>query len=281
MKRVVAISAAAILIVAAIFGLSACQKKVEVETGTKVVCSYGHTVTDDIKTIEVPADEVSEHRVRTETVVCDRHKKLEALYQDAQQALRDGDTKAAKAKLTEVVALEKTFGKAQAQLDAVAKGETPKPDTGSTSGSAPDPKPANPGEGDTSGPSGSMKVWMPDKLTGFTANKPVVDVLTISRTYAPESGSKAFTLVIVAEQYRTAKDANAALNSRIKSRYTKDVDTLKINGHTIHFGTDGKQFAASGFTDGAILVAMEMSANQGVAPKELKGLVEGVLKQLP
>lgn len=282
MKRFALVSAAVVLVVAVAVGLAACQKKVEVETGTRVACTYGHEVSNDVRTIEVPADEASNYRVKSERVVCDRHKKIESLYGDAQRALATGDTKTAKTKLLEVIAAEKGFGKAQAQVAEIDAGKTPTPDgqpakpgTGST------PKPENPGEGDTSVPSGSLKVWMPDTLAGFTAQKPAVDVLSISRAYVPDGGSKAFTFVIVAEQFRSAKDAGVALDRRIKSRYTKDVDTLKINGHTVYFGTDGTRFAAAGFTDGSIAIGMEMSAREGTSPKALKGLMEDVLKQLP
>lgn len=284
MKRVALIAASLTLVVAAALGLSACEQKVAVRTGTKTVCTYGHTIADDVKTVEVASEDAASYQVRTVTEVCDRHKKLESLYGDAQKALGSGDTNTAKAKLTEVVAVDKAFANARTQLDEISAGKTPKPDatpTEQTSGGTQPPKEEKPGDADTSGPSGSLKGWMPDSLAGFTAQKPVVEALTISRTYTPAEDSKAFTFVIVAEQFRSPKDAQAALSARIKGRYPKDAATLSINGHKTYFGTDGKRFAAAGLTDGSVMVALEMSADDGVAPKTLRGLIEGVLKQLP
>lgn len=282
MKRVLALAAAMGLLASVALGASACSKKVEVQTGTKTVCSYGHTVSDDIRTIEVSSDEVALHRVETKTVVCDRHKKLETLYGDAQKAIGAGDLKTAQAKLTEIVAADTGFKMAKSQLDRIKAGQKPAPDsgTGTPSGGS-TPKPQNPGDSETSVPSGSLKVWMPDSLTGFTASEPIVDVLTISRTYRPASDSKILTFVIVAEQYRTPKDAAAALDSRIKRQYTKDVDAPTIKGRTVHIGTDGKQFAAAGLTKGSVFVALEMSAKDGAAPKALKSTLVEVLNQLP
>ena len=86
-------------------------------------------------------------------------------------------------------------------------------------------------------------------------------------------------MVIVAEQFRNADAAKLAFQHQVKQSYTKDVETLKINGHDAYFGTDGKRFAAIGFTDGAVLVALEITAAK--SPQTLRALAEQVAKQLP
>jgi len=48
----------------------------------------------------------------------------------------------------------------------------------------------------------------------------------------------------------------------------------------VYFGTDGGQFAAIGFTNGAIMVALEATPDSG-SPAALKSTLEKVLGQLP
>jgi len=65
----------------------------------------------------------------------------------------------------------------------------------------------------------------------------------------------------------------------VKQAYTKNAATLKINGHDMYFGTDGRRFAAIGFTDGSVMVALELTAPK--SPQNLRALAEQVAKQLP
>lgn len=296
-KRVLAIVAAVVVIGAVAFGIFTMQNRVEVQAGTRVVCSYGHVISEDIQTLRVPASEVAEHRVVTTSELCDRHAKLEALFGEAQEALEAGDVKKAEAKLAEIVALDPAFSRAKEQLDAIAAGNTPQPvggstgsggsgstgssgGSGGTGGSTAPPAPDNPGEGYLGGPIGSLIKWLPDEISGYTAQRPAVDVLSIAREYKPDSGSATFSLIIVAEQFRSAKDAEAALEKQIKSVYPKDASTMTVKGRTIYFGTDGRRYAAAGLADGAVMVALEMTPNSGT-PKDLKPALEAVLNQLP
>jgi hypothetical protein len=294
MKRVVIIVAVVAVLAAAAFGVTQLQNRVEVQTGERVVCSYGHVVSEDIQTLKVPASQAAQYSVTTTSVLCDRHAKLEALFSDAQEALEAGELAKAEAKLAEIVALDPTFPGAKKQLDEIAAGKKPQPvaggDTGGntggntggdTGGGTTPPDDEYPGDGDLSGPIGALAKWIPDNITGFTAQPPTVDVLNLARNYRPDSGSDIFSLVIVAEQFRTPSDAVTALDRKIKSVYPNDATTLKINGRSVYFGTDGSRFAAAGLTDGAVLVAVEMSPKQGSSPAQVKSAMEAVLKQLP
>ena len=128
-------------------------------------------------------------------------------------------------------------------------------------------------------PVGALGKWTPDTITGFKAAKPLSDPLSISREYLPSGNSPAEALVIVAEQFRTAAEAKTGLERQVKRAYNKDSATFKVNGHSVYFGTDGRRFAALGFTDGAVMVALELTAAGD--PKGLRSLAEQVAKQLP
>lgn len=268
---------------AALLTSSGCQKKVEVQTGTRTVCTYGEPVSTDVKTISVPADKVRAYRVVTKTVTCDRHGKLEALYAAAQSDIAKGDLTAAKVKLTQIIATDSAFRRAQEQLSAIAAGKKPTPDTaggGTSTRSKPTSPTATPGDDKPTGPALSLLRWAPDKLTGFTAAAPGVDAMVVSRQYTPQSGSKAESLVIVVEQFRSSEVAKAALDTLVKSGYPSDAAQPTINGHKAYYGTDGRGYAVVSFTQGAVLVEVEMSSKPG-AQATLKDPIIAVAKQLP
>lgn len=263
-----------------------CQPKVEVKTGTRVICTYGEVISDSTRTVKVPKNESGSYRVSTETTTCDRHQKLDALYEAAQSDIETGNLTAAAAKLTQVVAGDPTFAKAKEQLDQIAAKKKPTPDrrrsTGGTT-TAPGTTPVTPPPVVTepTGPIESLLQWAPDVIPGYaTAAKAGSDSLTISREYVPSKGSNVAGFVIVAEQFRDSAGAGEGLKRQVKQAYTRDSATVAINGHQAYFGTDGRRFAALGFTSGAVMVALEMSAKSG-APLDLKNDLIAAAKALP
>ena len=274
------------LIVAMGVVLGGCQRTVEVESGLAVTCTYGHEISDDVKTIKVPAKNASAYRVRKETRTCDRHLALEALYSEAQVALAAGDTKLAETKLTQIVADEPTFRRAAQQKDAIARGEKPAPDDSPATPSAPVPTPPTtsepkPGDGDTSGPIGALEKYVPATLEGYTAQRASTDALVISRNYVPDGSSQAVLLVIQAEQFRTAAEAKSALADAMRFATSKSASSQDINGHEVKLGDNGRDSSFAGFVDGSILVSMEMAAKSGVDASKLKGTVVDAVRALP
>ena len=83
----------------------------------------------------------------------------------------------------------------------------------------------------------------------------------------------------MAEQNRTGDDAKKALARQVKQAYTHDSATFKVNGHDAYFGTDGRRFAVIGFTDGAVMVALELTTAK--SPENQRSLAEQIAKQLP
>jgi len=261
----------------ALLGAPACQRMVEVQTGTRVVDEQGRVISEDVRTVRVSADKAGEYRVVTVT----QESKLASLYDQAQTAIAAGDLKTAEKKLAEVLVVSTTYRKAKQQYDAITAGKKVTPDNGSTAGggSSTPGTTKPPSTKPPVTPSGLLR-WVPDTITGFSAAKPFVDPLSVTRDYRPASGTRAQTLVVYAEQFRSAADAKKALQAQVKSQYPKSPDTTTINGHDVYFGTDGREFVVIGFTEGAVMVAAEASAESGDLPG-LKELLRGVVEQLP
>ena len=247
----------AVLVAVAVgyFALSGCERTVSVENGVRVVCTYGHTVSDSVKTIEVPASQASNYSVQTKTITCPKHQQAEKLYGEAQAALAKADLKAAAASLKKVIALDAGFRQAKAQLAEIEAGKKPKPDTaisgggspGSSAGgsgaggSAPEPgsgssepsgtadggekpgtTPGTPGDDvEPEGPVASLRKWLPDDIKGYAAEPLTADAFVLTRNYAPSGGPKTKQLVIAAEQLGNADKVDAALEANIKLLYTR------------------------------------------------------------
>ncbi|MEI8082765.1 MAG: hypothetical protein WCI74_13075 [Actinomycetes bacterium] len=269
----------ALVDVLAVAGVSVvgCQRKVEVQSGTRTVCTAGEVISEDIKTVKVPADKAGAYKVVTITVTCDRHSGLATTYAEAQAALAVGDIKLAATKLDQVLAVDPTYRKAKAQSDAIKKGQKPAPDTNTPStpetGTVTEPPP---GDG---GGTGSLSKWAPDTITGFTADKIKSDALSMSREYLPSGSSAAKGLAVSAEQFRTSEDAQSALKRQVKEKYSRNAASIKVKNRDAYFGTDGQAHAVIGFTDGAVLVALELTSTK--SPESLRSLAEQVAAQLP
>jgi hypothetical protein len=272
--------AAALALAVALVAVTGCQHTVQVKTGTRIVDGQGRVVSEDVKTVSVPEGEAGKYRVVTLT----QESKLTGLYDEAQRAIAAGDLAAAEAKLAELLSISKPYRKAQEQLASIRAGKTVKADTGSSGGagssgggssggSTKPPPSAEP----TAAPTGLAR-WTPDALSGFSAGKMQLDPLSVSRQYADTKGALA-QLVIYAEQYRSAAEARKQLALQVKQRYPESPDSTTINGRTVYFGTDGQSFAAAGFTDGAVMVAIEGLPESG-KPSGLKGRLMGVIEQL-
>lgn len=272
-RSLVAIIAMALVLTTA----TGCRRMVEVQTGVKIDCPYGHIDDSAVQAVEVPAKVASEYRVTTEKRTCDRHKRLESLYAQAQAALSAGDMKTAEAKLREIAAAESGFRKTDDQLTDLDAGKTPTPDSGSGP-STPATTTPNPGESDTSSPIGSLKKFVPDTLPNFAADPPLAEPLAITREYEATSGS-ARRLVIVAEQARTAKEAASKVAGQMRG-YPNAADTITSGSRRIRFGGDGRNYVTAAFTQGTVVVILEMSAKDGVDPIKLKSTILDIASAL-
>lgn len=269
--------AIAVLLVSALALAGACQRMVDVQTGTRTVDAQGKVISENIRTIKVPADKAGEYRVVTITQRALNADSIASLYAQAQKDIMSGETTSALKKLEQLLSFTSDYRQAKKQREAIKQGKKVSPDTDKPPSSS---STTTKTPGQQAQTAGSLLRWTPDTLSGFTAAQPLVDSLTCTREYRPKSGSDAESLVIVAEQFRTADEAKLALKSQVKQRYPKNAETISVNGHEAYFGSDGKRFAVIAFTSGTAMVAVEASPDSG-SPSGLKSLLTGVVKQLP
>lgn len=232
-----------------------CESKVKVRTGERVVCTYGETVSSSIKVIEVPASEADKYKVTTRTVVCKRHSTLERLYAEAQKALAVSDVETAKARLTEILAIDPNYRKAREQSDAIGSGQTPAPDSSS-------PTTSTPNAGPPEAPVAGLAEWVPDEIAGYEARPIIADELALTRVYLPKGGGNVSSVTIVAEKHPTAAIAESAAKALIASQYSSARQTLQIKGRTLQYGTYGS-YAAVSWSEGTVQVTIEARAKSG------------------
>jgi hypothetical protein len=245
---------------------------VTVRTGEVVLCTAGEVIEDNTKEIEVPVKDVSKYSVTTKVITCERHQGLAGLWEAAQQALAQGDTNAARAKLAAIVAKDPTYagGKAKQQLDEISGGGSPSAD-GSQSGTSTaggGGTPPSDGE-EPVGPVANLLKYVPDEIEGYTAQGLTADPASITRNYIPLSGT-ADLMVISVEQMVDAKRAATGLDA-FKQTYPDNFATVTIAGKNGRFGTRSG-FAAAAFVDGSLLVTIEMHVKTG-KPLDLKPAV--------
>lgn len=259
--------------------------KVKVETGERVMCRYGHLVSEDVKVVEVPADRAGDYSVVTRTITCPRHAAIELLYAEAQAAIQAGDLKAARADLLEVVKQDPSFRRAARQVEQIAAGKKPAPDTTATP--APSPAPGG-GPGGTPGgtegkvpvgPIKSLTGWVPDTLTGFRAEPILADAMQVTREYVATGGGPIESLAIVVEQYKSPQAAAAAIPIGIGRDYPVGWARMAVEGRTAYFGTDGSRFAVIAWNEGALLIVVEGSSRDR-RPALLADPLSDVVRQL-
>lgn len=253
------------LLLAAVL-LTGCGQKVRVETGQRVTCTYGEVLTDTVEAIDVPADKAGGYRVVEKTVTCDRHKKLENLYAAAQASIAAGDLASARSKLDEVVKSDPLFKKAQQQLDQIQAGKKPLVD--GASGSTPATGTASEGKKPI-GPIANLAGLVPDSLPGYKAEPVIAEVFNLTREYLPTGSTGTDGLVVVVEQYKDAKAAKLGISGSIARSYPSSRASMKIEGRTVYFGTDGNRFAVAAWNENGVLVAVEASSKTG-KPSSLK-----------
>ena len=215
----------------------------------------------------------------------DRHRdlrqalQLPTLYAEAQTALAAGNTKLAATKLDAGAGARPDVPKAKEQADAIEKGGKPAPDTSpapsadataTATGHAP-----KPGESDRNGRRSSK--WTPDTITGFTPPSSSSDPLTVSREYVP-SGKSPARSVIVAEQFRTAADAKGR-SSAGQGALPQERGRHQGQGPRRVLRYRRQALRGIGFTDGAVMVALELTAAK--SPQDLRSLAEQIAAQLP
>ena len=268
--------------------LAGCSRMVSVQTGERIVCTYGEVLTDTVKTVEVPAADAAKYKVVRETITCDRHKRLEALYAEAQAAILAGDLTTAHAKLGEIVKTEPQFRNAAAQIAAIDAGKTPAVDKGApqpgstaTSGTTP----AQPGGTGSApgkepiGPVASLSSFVPETLPGYTGDPITSDAFSLAREYVPTKAMPTDALVVVVEQYKDTAAAQSAIKYDLRGGYSTNGSTFTVAGRQVYFGTDSHRFAIVAWNEQGILVVIEASSKTG-QPAGLKSHLTSLINAI-
>ena len=260
MKRPLRAALAVFLLLVAALVLAGCGREVTVTTGEIVLCTAGEIIEDNTEQIEVPEDEAADYAVTTRVITCEQHSDLSTLYDEAQQAIADGDLTTARERLATVVMRDPTYRKAQQQLDEIDGGATPEPDTGDDADTDTPETPDDPGTGQPEGPVVNLAKWVPDSIEGYVGQGIIADVASLSRQYLPQS-SKADQLVIAVDQMVDAETAAAAA-AAIGTQYPEVTDSITVGSYPVTVGANGA-YAAAAFSDGPLLVVVELHSTSG------------------
>lgn len=295
MRRGLAALVALALGLTATLGLTACSRKVRVESGTRYVCTYGESLGADVKQLEVPQSQASGYVVKTKTITCSRHQQAENLYLKAQAAIKAGDLKQAKTALEQTLKLDPKFKRGKEQLDQIAKGKAPAPDLTPAPAANTGPKPGAPGAAQPGGgtgtgagdPTGSVapggtspamdayRDLVPDTIGGFTAEALSAEELSLTRAYVPKDKKRYDQLVIMVQQYSSPGDAARGIDSLIKPSYPTSGAKVTVSGLSGYSGVNGQGFAILSLVNGGVLVSLELHAT-GVNGSELRGDLERI-----
>ncbi len=86
--------------------------------------------------------------------------------------------------------------------------------------------------------------------------------------------------MISVEQFSSGKMAATALKEQM-THYAQNQLSEKVDGRNSKFGTDGRQYAALGFVNGAMLVIVEGHTQKGAQPGSLHDELVAVATALP
>ena len=273
MKRLLLVLLALLVLASALFAGGCKQRTVTVRSGEVVICTAGEVLEDTTEELEVPADEVANYSVTTRVTTCDRHGSLADLYAEAQQRIAAGDLEGAREKLASIADRDPAYRNVKQQLADLDAGKTPSADSGSSTDTPATPEtPEAPGDDEIVGPIATLITFVPDVISGYSAQEIIVDPVMLSRLYLPVS-KDADQLVITAEQTIDASTASAQIEE-IKGTYPSNAATADLGGTSAYFGTRGG-FAVVAFTKGAVVVSVELHAAKGDG-KALKNVVIAV-----
>jgi hypothetical protein len=254
---IAALALLALLVAATVPSLLA-RRTVTVKTGEVVLCTAGEIVEDNTRDVDVPASQVSKYSVTTRVITCPAHRDSSGLYEEAQKAIAGGDLEVAAEKLKLVLVADPTNTTASAQLKAIEAGKKPRPDEGSGQSS---PATSGPTPDEPIDAVSNLAKYVPDDITGFSAQGVVADPASITRNYLPSSGA-ADLMVVTAEQTVDAKSAASTIET-MKGTYPTSADEITLkSGARVYFGV-WAQYAVILVAEGPIVVAVEIHAKSG------------------
>lgn len=278
---------------------------VPVKTGKKVVCRYKHTISDQTYTLRIPKSLADRFKVEKETSICERHKKAEALYAQAQNEIAAKKYSKAKKTLKEVQKLDPKFKKTESQISAIDKvesstggGKTSGGSSGTSGGDSGGTSP--PG---TSGGNGTSPGGTPDTNTGgnggtgggtapvpidLAALLPQVDVPGYSRGTLLESGNSAqidylpspstrgtaSSLLITVRNMDSADKAKNFIENTSKIAWPNNQKQLSIRDNKAYFGTNIYGYANLSWPNDVVVYEVQMLSAKATPEKLYSDIVK-------
>lgn len=262
---------------------------VPVETGTKVLCRYGHVISDNTYTLRVPKFLADRFKVTEKKSVCSKHARAERLYAQAQGKIANKDYAEAKKILKEIAKIDPNFKQTKSQLSAIGEatssGSTSGGSSSSGSSSSGDTGGSSPGGSSSGGTSGDGSPYVqPDlvgllpqgDIPGYNRGAIVFDNDDASVDYLPEetTAARIGSLLITVRKYGNSDGPKSFINKTSKVVYPNNQKSPKVKGHEGYFGTSDFGLATLSWPDGVLVYEILMRS----ADFKPAGLYEDIVK---
>jgi len=271
---------------------------VPVEVGKKVVCRYGHTISDDTYILRVPKVFADRFKADKETTICAKHTKAEKLYAQAQKEIAAKKYSKAKKTLKEVEKIDPKFKKTKSQLSALsqASGSSGSTDGSSSGTSGSDTGSDTGGEGSSGTPESDGTSSGGSSDSGGTSPVPIdlpallpqVDIPGYSKGTLLESGNSAqidyvpkpdtrvkiSSLLITVRNMDTADKAKNFINNTSKIAWPNDQKSLSIKGQQAYFGTNIYGYANLSWPSDVVVYEIQMLSAKATPEKLYDDLVK-------
>lgn len=256
-----------------------------VEIGTKYVCKYGKQVvrsnTREITVFRWNADQYKVNKIKT---VCARHKRLEALYRKAREALKNGDLAQAKKLFEEIKRVDPEFRDIQTQLSQIASQEGGTSSGGTAGGGTPGgsspgggaPGGGSPGGGERGGgspgdgtsPSIDPVSLLPASLAGYSTGTVESGADYAKCSYLPSDTTRVQSLLITVRVLASFTEAQGFVDRVDRVAFPLDAQDTTVNGYAAYFGTDGRTYATLAWAKDRVVYELTMHSATG-NPAEL------------
>ncbi len=257
---------AVIIVAIIVLGLGYFLASTPVKVGTRVVCRYGHMISDNTRTIRVPWFLADRFKVDEDRSVCSRHERAEKLYAKAQRQIVEKKLPEAKKTLDEVTKLDSDFKKTESQAAAISQitssdnggsgGESGDSngsggDTGNSNGSGGSDSGAggggtNSGGGSSNGGGQSqvpidLPALLPQgDIPGYTRGALLTNEKSAQLDYKPtlETSTRIRSLLLTVRLMDNSDAVNNFIENTSKKAFPNDSKNPSVKGSTAYFGTN-------------------------------------------
>jgi hypothetical protein len=256
-----------------------------VSTGEKTICKYdGMTIKDNTKKIIVLRWNADEYEVKIHKGACTKHKKLEAMYEDAVLALKKGDLAKAKQIFENIKRADPKFKDINTQIGRIdeasgtvawpgSSGPSTAPGTPGSPGSPGSPgtpsSPETPGSPGTDTPvtppppDFDLASLLPDSIPDYKAGSISKNGADALRPYYPKYTAKILALLVSVHLVASQSEAENFINRVNRVVFSKDAQNVTTNGYAAYFGTDGTTYATLAWAKGRVVYELQMHSATG------------------